>query len=407
MIQRMNVLVLNCGSSSIRFQIIETDADRIAAHTDRAHVRGHVEKIGTAEALVTLRFGDEAPTRHGEELLNHQAALMRVLDMVRSRELAIEAIGHRVVHGGEHLTESRLITDDVVRQIEAALPLAPLHNPHNMKGFRICEQIFPGLPQVAVFDTAFHHTLPPVAYLYGLPYDYYKRQGIRRYGFHGTSVRYVFYRYRERTGAKREQANVIVAHLGNGCSVTAIGGGHSVDTSMGFTPLEGLLMGTRCGDIDPSILLHLMAKEELMPHEVSTLLNRWSGLYGLSGNSSDMRTLLESMETGDQRSRLAVESFCYRLRKYIGAYWAALGRLDAVIFTGGIGERGYRIRELALAGLEPMGLRLSVSLNRTIEAGEGDIAAAGSPVRIWVIPTNEELLIARDTYRILNDLPLP
>ncbi len=407
MIERMNVLVLNCGSSSIRFQIIETNGERIAAHSDRAHMRGHVEKIGTAEALVTRRFGDDPPACFGEELLNHEAALSRILELVRMQKLEVEAIGHRVVHGGEHLTESRLITDDVLRQVEAAVSLAPLHNPHNLKGYQICRRLFPGLPQVAVFDTAFHHTLPPVAYLYGLPYDYYRRQGIRRYGFHGTSVRYVFYRYRERTGVARDQANVIVAHLGNGCSVTAIGGGRSVDTSMGFTPLEGLLMGTRCGDIDPSILLHLMAKEELMPHEVSTLLNRWSGLYGLSGNSSDMRTLLQAMDAGDQRSQTAVESFCYRLRKYIGAYWAALGRLDAVIFTGGIGERAYKVRDLALAGLEPMGLRLSVSLNRSIEAGEGDIAAAGSPVRIWVIPTNEELLIARDTYRILNGLPLP
>jgi len=403
----MNVLVLNCGSSSIRFQIIETDADRIAAHTDRAHVHGHVEKIGTAEALVNLRFGDAAPTQHGEELLNHQAALVRILEVVRSRNLTIDAIGHRVVHGGEHLTESRLIDDEVIRHIEAAMPLAPLHNPHNMKGFRICAELFPGLPQVAVFDTAFHHTLPPVAYLYGLPYDYYRRQGIRRYGFHGTSVRYVFYRYRERTGADREQSNVIVAHLGNGCSITAIGAGHSVDTSMGFTPLEGLLMGTRSGDLDPSILLHLMAKEELMPHEVSTLLNRWSGLYGLSGESSDMRTLLQSMEAGDKRSKLAIEVFCYRLRKYIGAYWAALGRLDAVIFTGGIGQYAHQIRELAVVGLEPMGLALSADQNRNIGAGEGDIAVADSKVRVWVIPTNEELLIARDTCRILNGLPLP
>ncbi len=403
----MNVLVLNCGSSSVKFQFIETDAERIAAHSDLVHFYGLVEKIGTAEAVITYAFGAEGPQRHGEELLTHHAAMSRMLEILRSRALAVDAIGHRIVHGGQRLTESCRLDEEVVREVERAIPLAPLHNPNNLKGYRVCRELFPDLPQVGVFDTAFHHTLPPEAFLYGLPYDYYRRQGIRRYGFHGISVRYIFYRYRERTGAAREQSNVIACHLGNGCSVTAIRNGRSADTSMGFTPLEGLIMGTRSGDLDPSILLHLMSKEELMPHEVSTLLNRWSGLYGLSGESGDMRTLLASMEAGDERSRLAVEVFCYRLRKYIGAYWAALGRLDAVIFTGGIGQNAALVRQMTCAGLEPLGLVLDERANLALGAGEADIAASESKVRVWVIPTNEELLIARDTYRVLQGLPLP
>jgi len=261
---------------------------------------------------------------------------------------------------------------------------------------------------VAVFDTAFHHTLPPVAYLYGLPYDYYRRQGIRRYGFHGTSVRYVFYRYRELTGSPKSTSNLIVCHLGNGCSATAIENGRSVDTSMGFTPLEGLVMGTRCGDIDPAVILHIMSKDELAPQEISTLLNRWSGLYGLSGESNDMRTLLASMKSGDERSRLAVEVFCYRIRKYIGAYWAVLGRLDGIIFTGGIGENAAKVRQMICEKLDALGCQLDETANSPMVRGkEGKISAPNSKVTLWVIPTNEELLIARDAFRVVNGIPLP
>jgi acetate kinase len=401
----MNVLVLNCGSSSIKFQLIETNTARIAAHTDRAIMRGQVEKIGSGESVVTVRFGDDPPEQLGGELLTHQAALTRVFELLKERQSPVEAIGHRVVHGGERMTESREITPDVLRAVEAAIPLAPLHNPANLKGYKVCRGLYPELPQVAVFDTAFHHTLPRQAFLYALPYDYYRKQGIRRYGFHGTSVRYVFYRYREITGTPREKANLIVCHLGNGCSITAIKDGKSVDTSMGFTPLEGLVMGTRCGDIDPSILLHLMTRDELAPHEISTFLNRWCGLFGLSGESNDMRTLLEHVAEGDERCRMAVEVFCYRLRKYIGAYWAAVGRLDAVIFTGGIGENAALVRAQTVEGLEELGLQIDPVKNAG--RGEIDISAESSRVKTWVIPTNEELLIARDTFRILNGLPLP
>lgn len=424
----MNVLVLNCGSSSVKFQLVQTDSDRITAHTDAVHLKGSIEKIGTAEAIVTCTFGGRPPQRTTEELLSHHAAISRVVSLLersrspasagaastakvpakerRRRNTRIEAIGHRVVHGGEHFTESKLMDEEVVQGIERAIPLAPLHNPHNLKGYFVCRELFSQLPQVAVFDTAFHHSLPPRAFLYGLPYDYYRRQRIRRYGFHGTSVRYVFFRYRQLTGVARTVSNVIVCHLGNGCSVTALENGQSVDTSMGFTPLEGLMMGTRCGDLDPAIILHLMAKEELAPHEVATLLNRWSGLYGLSGDSNDMRTLLNSMATGDERSKLAVEVYCYRIRKYIGAYWAVLGRLDALIFTGGIGQNAALVRQMVCERLDALGCQIDETRNLSLGGREGLISLPTSRAAIWVIPTDEELLIARDTYRVVQGLPL-
>ena len=416
----MNVLVLNCGSSSVKFQLIETDSEKIADRADVVHLQGLIEKIGTAEAIVSYTFADSPLKRSSEELLNHHAAVSRVVQILeqgaqaaaaaggtQGRKLAIDAIGHRMVHGGEHFTESHLIDEEVVRGIERAIPLAPLHNPHNLKGYYVCRDMFRDTPQVAVFDTAFHHTLPPYAFLYGLPYDYYRRQRIRRYGFHGTSVRYVFYRYRELTNAAKTTSNLIVCHLGNGCSITAIENGQSVDTSMGFTPLEGVMMGTRSGDIDPSIILHLMTKDELAPHEVATLLNRWSGLYGLSGESNDMRHLLNSMAAGDERSKLAVQVFCYRIRKYIGAYWAALGRLDAIIFTGGIGQNAAMVRQLICDRLDALGATLDEGRNLSLGGREGVISAPNSRVSIWAIPTNEELLIARDTYRVVHGLPLP
>ncbi len=423
----MNVLVLNVGSSSVKFQLIETDSQRITTHTDVVHLQGSIEKIGTAEAILSYAFQDRPLQRTTEELLTHHAAISRVVSLLerhpesasgalaaappegerRKSALAIEAIGHRVVHGGEHFTHSHLVDESVVHGIERAIPLAPLHNPHNLKGYVVCRDLFPKLPQVAVFDTAFHHTLPPRAFLYGLPYDYYRRRRIRRYGFHGTSVRYVFFRYRELTGAARTVSNLIVCHLGNGCSITAIENGQSVDTSMGFTPLEGVMMGTRCGDIDPSVPLHLMTTEELAPHEVATLLNRWSGLYGLSGESNDMRTLLNSMTAGDERSRLAVEVFCYRVRKYIGAYWAILGRLDALVFTGGIGQNAAVVRQMICDRLDALGCEIDETANLTLGGREGRISTPASRVAVWVIPTNEELLIARDTYRVVHGLPLP
>jgi acetate kinase len=265
----------------------------------------------------------------------------------------------------------------------------------------------PQVPQVAVFDTAFHQSMPPHAYMYGLPYSYYRRYHIRRYGFHGTSHRYVAFRYRKIFGKARDEANLITAHLGNGCSMTAIDKGHSIDTSMGFTPQEGLLMGTRCGDIDPAALFYIMSKDELTLHDMSTLLNKFCGLYGISGESNDMRELMTASAKGDEQAKLAIEVFCYRIKKYIGAYTAALGHVDGVVFTGGIGENSPAIRALACEGLSELGIQVDSARNAAVVGKEGEISTEGSRVRVMVIPTNEELLIARDTFRAVRGLPNP
>ena len=406
----MKILVLNCGSSSAKFQFIETDAERIERNEDRLLAKGQVEKIGTAEAIVSCVSG-ERQRRDIIEILDHHAAIQKILASLEEMEVVktaaeIEAIGHRVVHGGE-FRSSQLFTDPILKEIESATALAPLHNPHNLKGYFVCRELFLDIPQVAVFDTAFHQTMPPRAFLYALPYHLYKRNHIRRYGFHGTSHRYVAYRFRQITGRSREDVNLITCHLGNGCSITAIQHGHSVDTSMGFTPLEGLVMGTRSGDLDPAILLHLMAKEEMTMHEVSSLLNRHSGLFGLSGESNDMRELLGSARRGHERAQLAIEVFCYRLRKYIGGYLVVLGRVDALIFTGGIGENAPRVRQLACEYLSNSGLELDPERNEKAVGIEAEISTLRSPGRIYVIPTNEELLIARDTYRTILGIPHP
>jgi acetate kinase len=406
----MKILVLNCGSSSIKFQLIETDTDLIDRNQDRLLAGGRVEKIGTQEALVYCQAGERATRDVGLELLDHRAAIAKVVDLLQhtgalTRAEEIEAVGHRVVHGGE-FQDSQLITPEVLRKIEDAVELAPLHNPHNLKGYYVCTELFPDRPQVAVFDTAYHQTMPVRAYLYALPYDHFRRHRIRRYGFHGTSHRYVAYRFRQLTDRSKEETNIITCHLGNGCSITAIQGGRSVDTSMGFTPLEGLVMGTRPGDLDPAIPLHLMAKQEMSVQEVSSLLNRHSGLYGISGETNDMRTLLGSARKGHQRARIAVEVFCYRIRKYIGAYTAVLGQVHGLVFTGGIGENAPRVRELSCEGLAALGYEVDPRKNQAA-VGETEISAPSSHARIFVIPTNEELLIARDTYRMIAGIENP
>ncbi|MGH9863510.1 MAG: acetate/propionate family kinase [Candidatus Acidiferrales bacterium] len=399
----MKILVLNCGSSSIKFQLVETDLDRIDRNQDQVLARGLVEKVGTQEAVVDCQAGARTTREVGVELLDHHAAITKVLAVLQqtgalAKPEEIEAVGHRVVHGGDFRT-SQLIGPEVLKKIEDAVELAPLHNPHNLKGYYVCAKLFTDRPQVAVFDTAFHQTMPARAYLYALPFDYFRRHRIRRYGFHGTSHRYVAYRFRQLTDGVEEETNLITCHLGNGCSITAIQHGRSVDTSMGFTPLEGLVMGTRPGDLDPAIPLHLMAKLEMTVAEVSSLLNRQSGLYGISGETNDMRTLLDSARKGHERARIAVEVFCYRIRKYIGAYTAVLGEVHGLVFTGGIGENAARIRELACENLEGLGYVVDREKNGKAVGVEGEISAASSRTRIFVIPTNEELLIARDTFR--------
>lgn len=412
----MNILVLNCGSSTVKFQLIATDLDLIAQDADKRLARGTIERIG-GEAIVSLTVEGGAQQRSTAQLRDMQAAVDLIARWASSAESGIhevrsiadiQAVGHRVVHGGERFTHSVLITDDVLRGIEDCIDLAPLHNPANIKGISAARHLFgEGLPQVAVFDTAFHQTLPDHAYLYALPYQLYRRHRVRRYGFHGTSHRYVAYRYRQLRRIAREQTNVITLHLGNGCSAAAIRAGDSIDTSMGLTPLEGLVMGTRSGDLDPAIIDFISTKEGLSTGEVESLLNKQSGLLGISGLTSDMRELLdEAREQNDRRALLAIEIFCYRARKYIGSYLAAMNGTDAIVFTGGIGENSWDVRARICAGLEWMGLELDEVQNRAQIGGhEGIISKDGSRLAAYVIPTDEELLIARDTVRCVLKAP--
>ncbi|MBA2731377.1 MAG: acetate kinase [Acidobacteria bacterium] len=412
----MNILVLNCGSSSVKFQLIATDVELIAQNADRRLARGVIERIG-GEAIITLHAEGREAQRSTAPLRDTRAAVELIIRWACSETSGIDtvksvadvhAIGHRVVHGGERFTHSVLITDEVLRGIEDCIDLAPLHNPANIKGITAAREVFGvGLPQAAVFDTAFHQTLPDRAYLYALPYQLYRRHRIRRYGFHGTSHRYVAYRYRQLRNIARDETNVITLHLGNGCSAAAIRRGDSIDTSMGLTPLEGLVMGTRSGDLDPAIIDFIAAKEGLSAQEVETLLNKQSGLIGISGLTNDMRELLaEAREHDDRRARLAVEIFCYRVRKYIGAYLAAMNGADAIIFTGGIGENSVEVRALICDGLQWLGLELDEERNAAQREGrEGIISHDNSRLAAYVIPTDEELLIARDTVRCVRGVP--
>ncbi|HEX8070394.1 MAG TPA: acetate kinase [Pyrinomonadaceae bacterium] len=412
----MNVLVLNCGSSTVKFQLIATDLERIAQNTDRRLARGQIERI-SGEAIITLAVEGRGPQRLTAQLRDTRAAVDWIIRWACSDAAGIaevksvgdvHAVGHRVVHGGERFTHSVLITDEVLRGIEDCIDLAPLHNPANVKGILAAREVFgAGLPQAAVFDTAFHQTLPDYAYLYALPYQFYRRHRVRRYGFHGTSHRYVAYRYRQLRALAREQTNVITLHLGNGCSVAAIVNGDSVDTSMGMTPLEGLVMGTRSGDVDPAIIDFLSAKEGMTTEQVEAMLNKQSGLIGISGLTNDMRELLaEAEENDDRRARLAIEIFCYRARKYIGAYLAAMGGADAVVFTGGIGENAPEVRARICAGLAWCGLELDAERNAAHTHGrEGVITRDDARLAAYVIPTDEELLIARDTVRCVTGAP--
>ena len=412
----MNILVLNCGSSTVKFQLIATDLERIASNTDRRLAKGTIERIGGEAILTFQREGSDAQ-RTTAPVRDSRNAVERIIRWACAPDSGIadvksvadiHAIGHRVVHGGERFTHSVVITDEVLRGIDDCIDLAPLHNPSNIKGILAAREVFGlGIPEVAVFDTAFHQTLPERAYLYPLPYQLYRRHRIRRYGFHGTSHRYIAYRYRQLLGIAREDTNVITLHLGNGCSAALIRGGNSIDTSMGFTPLEGLMMGTRSGDMDPAIVDFIAAKEGLTTQEVETLLNKQSGLLGISGLTNDMRELLdEAHENNDRRSRLAIEIFCYRARKYIGAYLAASGGADAILFAGGIGENSAEIRQRICEGLEWLGLELDAHRNTAhVNGQEGLISSDGSRLAAYVIPTDEELLIARDTVRCISGAP--
>jgi acetate kinase len=397
----MNVLVLNCGSSSVKYQLIEVEKRKTLA-------RGSVERIGMSGATLTnLRFdGDEI--KIAGEIVDHIVAIEYILAVLLSRNHGvisdksdIHAIGHRVVHGGETFTGSALITDEVLKGIRDNIELAPLHNPHNLRGITACQVNLPGTPQVAVFDTAFHQQMPRRAYLYGIPHSLYSQYKIRRYGFHGMSHRFVSERVAELLRKDIGTLKLVTCHLGNGCSMAAVDRGVSVDTTMGFTPLEGLLMGTRSGDLDPSVILYVMGKEGLTLAEANTLLNKHSGLQGISGVSSDMREIVSEMKNGDKKSTTAFDVFCYRVRKYIGAYAAVMGGLDAVVFTGGIGENSPDVRRASCENLGFLGIRIDDTKNLSGEK-ETAITTLDSKVAVFVIPTNEELVIALDTTSLVN-----
>jgi acetate kinase len=403
----MNVLVVNSGSSSLKFQLIETSLEHIAQDRDKRLARGTVERIGSL-ALLDFRVEGGATLKESAPIRDHKQAIERAIAWFLNESglltsvADIQAVGHRVVHGGEKFQQSVLVSPEVIDGIEDCIPLAPLHNPANLKGIRAAQTLLgSGVPQVAVFDTAFHSTMPASSYLYGVPYHLYRRHQIRRYGFHGTSHRYIAYRYRQMQGIPKEQVNIISMHLGSGCSACAIKEGKSLNTSMGMTPLEGLLMGTRCGDIDPSVVELLMQSEGLSVSEVDSLLNKQSGLLGISGLTGDMRDLLlERSENGDRRASLAIDIFCQRAKQYIGAYLAEMNGADALVLTGGIGQNAWEVREEILAPLSWLGVEIDTERNRAL-TGEatGSISRPGSRLPVYVIPTNEELLIARDTVR--------
>jgi len=394
----MKTLVLNCGSSSLKYQLIETDNDKVM-------VKGVVEKIGTSKALFTYCPAGRKEFRDTLEAKDHDTALSIVLRMLTDavsgviKNIAeIDAVGHRVVHGGETYSQSVIIDDEVIAQIEACIVFAPLHNPPNLVGIRACSKVLPGVNQVAVFDTAFHQKMPKMAFLYALPYSMYSKHGIRRYGFHGTSHSYVSQKAAELLNVESgKDFKVIVCHLGNGASVAAIKNGVSLDTSMGFTPLEGLVMGTRCGDIDPAIVTYLIQKEDLSPSEVDTILNKQSGLKGIARTTNDMREIREEANEGSELHQLAIDLFCYRVKKYIGSYMAVLNGADAVVFTAGIGENDAEMRRQVLEGMDFLGIENDLEKNAKHET----IISKG-PTTVMVIKTNEELAIAHETKKVLQ-----
>lgn len=374
----MKVLVLNAGSSSLKYHLFEVTPETIAADSEQVLAEGQIERLAsTTEALRTL-FG-------------------------RIGDVQVDAVGHRIVHGGQYFHESVIIDQDVENKIEELSLLAPLHNPHSLEGYRAVRERLPGIPQVAVFDTAFHHALPPRAYVYGLPWDYLTEKKIRRYGFHGISHRYVSWRFAELHGKQRADYRMITCHLGNGCSMCAIEYGRSIDTSMGFTPLEGLIMGARSGDIDAGAILHLITHECQEPALLRQVLNNASGIKGISGVSNDMRDVLRAAQAGNERAALAVDAFCYRVRKYIGTYLAAMNGADVLIFTGGIGENASVIRAQICDGLSNLGIALDPAANERESKDPREIGS--SPIPVWVVPTDEELLIARDTLRCILNIP--
>ena len=408
----MKILVLNSGSSSLKYQLID-------AHTEEVVAKGLAECIGVAQRCgqIVAETKLAGKIAFETEMNNHDEAMDRVFALLTDPEKGavkrideIAAVGHRVVHGGEKFVQPTLITDEVLAEVEKVSQLAPLHNPPNLAGIRACMRLMPGIPQVAVFDTAFHATIPDCAFIYALPYDYYTAFGVRRYGFHGTSHQYVAgiaLDMLAKRGVAPEASRIVTCHLGNGCSMTAIRGGRAVDTSMGLTPTEGLVMGTRSGDLDPAILVYLARRLDAPASDIDRIINKESGLLGVSGLSSDMRDIEDAASKGHARAALALEVFCYRIRKYVGAYAAAMGGLDAIVFTAGIGENSPVVRERACRHLGFLGVELDEAKNASERGRAVDIATASSRVRVLLIPTNEERMIARETMRVIAESAAP
>jgi len=399
--RKEKILVVNCGSSSIKYRVFE-------AETIKEIAGGLVERIGSESSTLKHRVGSHSIALE-INALDHRQGLGQVLGILHGGEVkAVEslgeiiAVGHRVVHGGDTFFESTLIDDRVLDAVKDWAELAPLHNPPNIAGIEAAQSLLPGIPQVAVFDTAFHQTMPEKAYIYPIPYELYKKHRIRRYGFHGTSHGYVARKAADVIGKPLGALKIVTCHLGNGCSVAAVRNGKSVDTSMGFTPLEGLVMGTRSGDIDPSIIFYMINNEKLSAEEVENLLNRSSGLLGISGVSNDVRDIRREADGGNGRARLALEIFAYRTKKYVGSYAAAMGGLDAIVFTGGIGENDPIIRSTICADLEFLGVMLDGALNAIASKDAQVISSSDSPVKVLVIPTDEELVIAMETSRLVK-----
>ena len=398
----MKVLVLNCGSSSLKYQLIDMSNEEVLCI-------GLVERIGIEGSILKQeKDGVEGKLIIEQPMKNHQDAIKLVLDGVVDAKFGgvkeiseVEAVGHRVVHGGEKFASSVKINEEVMAAIEECVELAPLHNPANIMGIKACEAILPGVPMVAVFDTAFHQTMPKKSYLYGLPHELYTKYGVRRYGFHGTSHKYVSQRAADMLGKNIEDVKIITCHLGNGASIAAVDGGKCVDTSMGFTPLEGLIMGTRCGDIDAAILPFLMEKEGLNAAGLSDLMNKQSGVYGMTGISSDFRDIEGAAANGDEKAQVALDAYVQRVQKYIGAYAAEMNGVDAVVFTAGVGENGIDIRETIASNMEFLGMKLDKEANK-VRGKERVISTEDSAVKILLIPTNEELMIAKDTVALVK-----
>jgi len=398
----MKILVLNCGSSSIKYQLFDIDKKLVMA-------KGIVEKIGLNESILKNKRNDGDKILLSEEIPNHTIGIEKILNLLIDENHGslksfdeINAVGHRVVHGAEEFNSSVLITDEVVKKMEECIDLAPLHNPPNLKGISAIKKILPKIPQVGVFDTAFHQTMPDYAYMYAIPYELYEKYSIRRYGFHGTSHRYVSQRACEILNIDFKKQKIITCHLGNGASIAAVKNGKSVDTSMGLTPVEGLMMGTRTGDLDLGVMFYIMNKENLDVKAANKLVNKESGVLGISGVSSDMREVEEAEASGNERAKLALKMYNYRVKKYIGAYAAAMEGIDIIVFTGGIGENSPETREEVCKGFEFLGLDFDPSLNKGMRGKEVVISKSASKVTAIVVPTDEELVIAQDTFEIIS-----